>query len=247
MPFSVYDQLDDDALAERLEAAREVTLCQRVMAKTGDNVLTLLVGAQSPVGDLRHYPPTDVYDAEYHAQYYFHAHPANSQPMGEAGHFHTFMRPFGMPPGVTPLAPPPNLDDPDGNGALSHLIGIAVNDLGSPVRLFTTNRWVTGECWYAADDVSRMLEGFTIDHARPSWPVNRWLTALVHLYREEIIDLLAKRDAAMTCFQNENVGADCFEDRRLEVLSERPINLNAKVSETEQAALARRRARRRTG
>lgn len=242
-----YDHLDDDALAERLEAAREITLCQRVMTKTGDNVLTMLVGIQSIVPDLRHYPANDVYDAEYHTQYYFHAHPAGTQPNGEVGHFHTFLRPLGMPEGVRPLVTAPNLDDRDGNGALSHIVGIAVNEMGIPTRLFTTNRWVTGESWYAADDVARMLEGFVIDHARPSWPVNRWLTALVHLYREEIIDLLIERDATINRFQKGNPGLNCFEDRSLEVLSEKAVNLVAKVSEMEQEALARRRTRRRAG
>jgi len=245
--MSFYDHLDDDALAERLEAAREITLCQRIMAKTGDTVLTLLVGAQSIVPDLRHYPANDVYDAEYHAQYYFHAHPRETQPNGEVGHFHTFLRSLGMPPSIRPLAPPPNLDDRDGNGALSHIVGIAINDLGYPTRLFTTNRWVTGESWYAAEDVAKMLEGFVIDHARPSWPVNRWLTALVHLYREEIIDLLAERDVAMKCFQKKNSGSDCYEDRGLEILSDRAVNLLVKVSEMEQEAMVRRRSRRRAG
>jgi hypothetical protein len=245
--MGIYDHLDDDALAERLEAVREITLCQRVMAKTGDNVLTILTDAKSIVTDLRHYPANDVYDAEYHAQYYFHAHPQGTQPKGEVGHFHTFLRPFGMPAGMRPLAPPPNLADQDGNGALSHIVGIAVNEAGAPTRLFTTNRWVTGESWYAAQDVARMLESFVIDHARPSWPVNRWLTALVHLYREEIIDLLAARDVAMRHFQQENAGSDCYEDRALEVLSERAINLVAKVSEMEQEASSRRRSRRRVG
>jgi hypothetical protein len=245
--MSFYDHLDDDALAERLEAAREITLCQRIMAKTGDNVLTMLAGPQSVVPDLRHYPASDVYDAEHHAQYYFHAHPPGTQPQGEAGHFHTFLRPFGMPAGVRPLAPPSNLDDLDGNGALSHIVGIAVNEMGLPTRLFTTNRWVTGESWYTAEDVTKMLEGFVIDHARPSWPVNRWLTALVHLYREEIIDLLAERDLVMKRFQQENAGSDCYEDRGREVLSERAINLVAKVSEMEQEAQVRRRSRRRVG
>jgi hypothetical protein len=245
--MSIYDHLDDDAFAERLEAAREITLCQRILAKTGDNILTMLVGLQSIASDLRHYPANDVYDAEYHAQYYFHAHPLDSQPKGEVGHFHTFLRPLGMPEGIRPLACPPYLDDQDGNGALSHIVGIAVNELGTPTRLFTTNRWVTGESWYAAEDVARMLEGFVIDHARPSWPVNRWLTAVVHLYREEIIDLLADRDLAMRRFQEESPGCDFYEDRSLEVLSEKGINLLAKVSEMEQEASARRRFRRRAG
>ena len=42
-----------------------------------------------------------------------------------------------------------------------------------PIGLITTNRWVTAENWYAADDVCAMLDHFDIDHAQHFWPTNR--------------------------------------------------------------------------
>lgn len=243
--MSDFDALDDEEINALLAAAREVTECQRVLAKTGDTILSMLLGTAATAShDLAHYPPGDVYDAEFHAQYYFHAHPPVTQPAGEVGHFHTFLRPLGMPEGITPLPAARPAPDPDGNSALSHLIGVAVDGLGRPVRLFTTNRWVTGETWYDAASVSRMLEGFLIDHARPSWPLNRWLTALVRLYRQPILDLLQERDAQITAFQQENPGCFVFEERSLEVLSEQRVDLAARITAVEQAALERRRARR---
>lgn len=246
--MSDLNALDDEEIAALVAAAREITECQRVLAKTGDTILSMLLGAGAMAShDLSHYPPGDVYDAEFHAQYYFHAHPPVSQPAGEVGHFHTFLRPFGMPDGISPLADARPAPDPDGNSALSHLIGIAVDALGRPVRLFTTNRWVTGETWYDAPSVSRMLDGFLIDHARPSWPLNRWLTALVRLYRQPILDLLRERDEHLIAFQRQNPETFAFEERSLEVLSERRIDLPGYIQAVEQVALERRRARRSAG
>src|SRR3546814_9599922 len=94
-----------------------------------------------------------------------------------------------MPPGVRP-APLPGFAAPaDPNDALSHLVAIAMNSGGLPFRLFTVNRWVTGEVWYRADDVIRLLDVFKIDHAQPSWPVNRWISAMVVLFKPQIAEL----------------------------------------------------------
>ncbi len=43
------------------------------------------------------------------------------------------------------------------------MIGIAMSPAGVPIRLFTTNRWVTGETLYAADDVITLLDRFLMD------------------------------------------------------------------------------------
>lgn len=56
------------------------------------------------------------------------------------------------------------------------------------------NRWGTAEAWYPAEQVIRMLDRFVIDHAFPSLPVNRWISAMFVLYRPHIEALLKKRD-----------------------------------------------------
>jgi len=53
-----------------------------------------------------HYPEGDVYDPDSHAQYYYHAHPPQLRGGDEHGHFHTFLRPRGMPSGTMPLMLP---------------------------------------------------------------------------------------------------------------------------------------------
>ncbi|WP_119678254.1 DUF6969 family protein [Indioceanicola profundi] len=236
------EDLPPEELEALAEAAREVMLCTRVLAKTGDNVVGEVLRDAGPMSDWQHYPPDDIYDSEYHAQYYYHAHPPEERVAGEHGHFHTFLRPLGMPEGIKPVALPDLQPDTNGNDALSHLIGISMDRSGRPIRLFTTNRWVTGETWYAATDVVRMLDGFVVDHARPSWPLNRWITAVVRIYRPVILDLLRLRDERIAAWQTAHPDVYVYEDRRLEVTSEADISLDEQVQRVE---LALRRQRRR--
>ncbi|MEE8172364.1 MAG: hypothetical protein V3T62_05480, partial [Alphaproteobacteria bacterium] len=59
-----------------------------------------------------------------------------------------------MARGMKPINRPDRSAWPSGDDALSHIIGISMDAKGMPIRLFTTNRWVTGEAWYKARDVS---------------------------------------------------------------------------------------------
>lgn len=223
------------------DAGREVQHCQRVLAKTGDSVVGELMRGTGSFSPWRHYPPGDVYDHEYHAQFYYHAHSDHERVDGEHGHFHTFLRPLGMPSGLRP-APVPDYTPPaDPNDGLSHLIGISTDRNGRPFRLFTTNRWVTGETWYAADDVVRMLDCFVIDHARPSWPVNRWLTAVMRLFRPQIIALLHARDQEILRWQESHRDVLVYEDRRLEVPSEMAVAIDTQVTAVSTALRQTRR------
>lgn len=80
-----------------------------------------------------------------------------------------------------------------------------------------------------------MLERFEIDHADPSWPVNRWLTAMVRLFRTEIESLIRRRDEVLEHWVLTYPGVDAFEDRELEVMSETPISLERQVARVRDA------------
>jgi len=178
--------------------------------------------------ELSHYPRDDVYDADTFSQYYYHAHRGSV----EHGHFHTFLRSGGMPDDIQPLEWP-SADElwPKGNNALSHLIAISMDGWGDPIGLFVTNRWVTDEAWYSAEDVIRMLPGFAIDHANPSWPTNRWLTAMLTLYRPWIEGLIRHRDQVIKQWQKTHHDQDVFEDRRLEITGYLPVSVQATLAE----------------
>lgn len=219
-----WNLLSRGELESMLAAGGKVLECVRVLGNTADNVVGELLRDSDGFFEWNHYPEGDVYDPKSNAQYYYHAHPKGERP-GEHGHFHTFLRPKGMPPGITP-APLPDFEPPAGdNDALSHLIAIAMDKRGVPLKLFSTNRWVTGEVWYSAEDVCRMVNYFIIDHVRPSWPVNLWITNMMVLFRPQIRALIRARDLAVAAWAADRPGNNVYEDRKLEVTAECDISV----------------------
>ena len=220
---------------ERMAAAGEdVVECHRILANTSDNIVGELLRGVETFYEWDHYPEGDVYDHESHAQFYYHAHPQELRG-GEHGHFHTFLRPLGMPQGVAPVALP-DLDAPkDENDALSHLIAISMDKFGLPIRLFSTNRWVTGETWYRADDVCAMIDRFVIDHAQPSWPVNRWVSGMVQLFHPQIVALIRLRDQRVQEWADTHPDLNVYEDRDLEVTSVVNVSIDAQIEKLQGA------------
>ncbi|MEO1657213.1 MAG: hypothetical protein AAFR65_05780 [Pseudomonadota bacterium] len=223
--------LNPEDLEARLDAAATISETMRVLQKSGSNLVAEILDTSEGFKVWEHLPDGDVYDRESHGQYYYHAHPrdeaAPSIHDDEHGHFHTFLRGSGMDDA---RPDPSNADIPEEPGDIAaHLIGIGMDAMGTPIRLFTTNRWVTGEVWYAAEDVIRFLDRFEIDSTKPSWPLNLWISAMIQLYRPQIAQLLRERDAAVAAWQAAHPGADVYEDRGLEVTSSLEINLAADV------------------
>lgn len=227
-------ELPRQRLEAMLEAGDEILECYRVLHKTGDNVVGEVLRGEGTFYEWNHYPAGDVYDRETHAQYYYHAHPGG-QRGDEHGHFHTFLRFKGMPRGTLPVAHDGEVEWPSGEDALSHLVALSMNPQGYPIGLFTTNRWVTGEAWYKAEDVRRLVERFEIDHARPSWPVNRWITAMLRLFEPDIHELVRERDAAVEAWRRKHSKRDVFEDRELEVTSSRDISIEKQIARVREA------------
>lgn len=208
-------------------AGLEIRESYRQLKKAGLNIVGEVLRDALNRGEtfceFNHYPEDDVYDRESHAQYYYHAHRSEA---GEHGHFHCFLRPKGMPTGVAPIEYPATDPWPQGVEALSHLIGIAMDGYGYPTGLFTTNRWVTAEAWYPADEVILMLDHFVIDHAFPSLPVNRWISAMFVLFRPHIEALLKRRDEIVWAWAEAHPGEDVFEDRELDITSQMEISVD---------------------
>ncbi|MGH6989348.1 MAG: DUF6969 family protein [Stellaceae bacterium] len=239
-------RLDRDEIAGIDEAGRGFLASQHRIAAAADGIIGLVLGGTTPgtIAEGPHYPLGEVYDPLSHAQYFYHRHATrgtgrNPAPPHEHGHFHTFMRPRGMPPGTRPLVmpelaiadapsrpldsmspPAPQPNQGDDNDKFSHLVAVALDASGAPTRLFTTNRWVTGETWYVAEDVIAMLDGFTAGLSRPEAPLGQWLAALLRLYHPDIADLLRARDAAVMGWRRRRRGKiHVFEDQRLEIPS----------------------------
>lgn len=203
-------------------AGRDILECYRVLKKVGANVVGEIIRTEPKFYEWDHYPSGDVFDEENHSQYYYHAHRGAC---GEHGHFHTFLRAGGFPAEVSPV----ENSAPTAEASLAHLVAISMDPYGYPTHLFTTNRWVTGETFFRASDVIKMLDLFVIDHAWPSWPVNRWLTSMIRLFRPQIELILHERDAVVERHRLER-GADVLEDRNLEVTSIVEISVERQIA-----------------
>jgi len=230
------DSLSRTRLEAMRAAAAEIAECLRVLSKGGLNVVGEVLRGQSAFVEYDHYPDSDVFDPDTHSQYYYHAHRGLA---GEHGHFHTFMRAAGMPARAAPVAWEHAEPWPGGDEALAHLIAVSMDAFGLPIGLFAPNRWVAGDTWYDAEQVIRMLEEFRIDHANPSWPVNRWISAMFVLFRPHIEALLRERDRIIETWRDAHPGEDVLEMRELEVLAWMPISVDAALADVERV-LARR-------
>jgi hypothetical protein len=221
------------------EAAAIIRECRRILTASGSTIPAEIMGGHATT-EWQRYPEGEVYDRSSHAQYFYHCHrtPGAASGTVEHGHFHLFLRAAGLPAGVAPLvlpelavanAPvPPPQAAPAKRGErdeVCHLLAIALDPRGEPVRLFTTNRWVTGETWYRAEDVIRMLDQFQVERGGGSPLVNHWLSALVRLFRPDIESLLQQRDAAVMGWRRRR-RSNVFEDPGLEILSSLDVNLD---------------------
>jgi len=223
---SVFNNLSRLQLESMAGAGIQIIECYRVLQKGGLNIVGEVLKGQGEFYELEHYPKEDVFDGETNSQYYYHSHRSGTS---ENGHFHTFLRQQGMPAGISPVPYNGTESWPEGNDALSHLIGISMDAYGFPLGLFTVNRWVTAEAWYKAEDVIAMLDYFRIDHAYPSWPVNLWISAMLVLFRPQIEALIRQRDQVIADWGRRHSGVDVYEDRRLELTGYTSINVEQQI------------------
>ncbi|HEY0918149.1 DUF6969 family protein [Devosia sp.] len=193
----------DEDLAQ---AAREALFCEQVLAKSGDNVLLETLRGAASVDAWTHYPPGDVFDPASGAQWYYHCH-APARDAREHGHFHCFVRPAGK------------------DGPVHHLVAAGVDPYGRLIRLFTVNQWVVDDAYLAAPELTALLPRFDVQMGRPSYLVNRWLTAVLALYRDDITALIAERDTTLGAGAGVAPAPGRLADRGLEVTSTRDVDL----------------------
>ena len=237
-------------------AAATLRECSAALAARGSSILREAVG-DGTVDAIawRHYPDGEVYDPATHLQYFYHSHPRSTGgrvgAMPEHGHFHLFLHGEGMPPGMQPMLLPeiavakaaqPGRSVPQSAPAkrgrsdkVCHLVAIALDAGGAPVRLFTTNRWVTGETWYRGGDVIQMLDRVRLCGAGPAL-LGGWIGALVRLFKDDIAELLGERDKAIADWRWRRPRSNVFEDPRLEITSTRAIDLAARLAAADAGA-----------
>ena len=183
----------------RQQALSEVLYSERILAKSGENVLRETL-RDARVEAWSHYPPGDVFDPDSGGQWYYHCHQPAADDV-EHGHFHCFLRPEGA------------------QGPVHHLAAVGVDAYGRLHRIFTVNQWVVGDNWLDAEPTIALLPRFDMQLGRPGYLVNRWLTAVLRLYGDEIASLVRERDAVLATHQAPT-GSAVREDRDLEVTSQ---------------------------
>lgn len=199
----------------RAQAAADVLAVQWHYASRGRSLAgAALAGARQFV-EWAHYPREDHVDHASGARFYYHAHAAAERCPGEHGHFHLFV--------PAPHAP----------GEITHLVGISLDPTGMPLRLFTTNLWVTGEAWCDAGTLESLLPGFCVRAPGRLAPVARWLTGMVSLYADVIAELLHDRDRRLA-----NGDAATLQDRSLHVVSERTLSLSERLGALDRTELS---------
>ena len=197
--------------SNRWLAAQELASIQMKYAKSGRTLNeAALCGARDFI-EWQHYPNNDLADEKSGYEFYYHAHSADEMPKGEHGHFHVIKRHAK---------------------SFHHLVGISLDQKGLPVRLFTTNQWVTGEEMADSNLVMQSVVEFQMDITGRMAPVSKWVGALMQLFQSEIKELIKERDQEITRLVTRlgNRG-NVLNSREHHVLSECKIDLMGRLSE----------------
>jgi hypothetical protein len=205
---------DNINISELIDSAEEIIEIQTKLAETGDNIVSFLIKNEKSFIEWEHYPNDDVIDNS-GSQYYFHSHPGKHRDFNEFGHFHLFMK--NKKPEFPDTLP------------LTHIIAISVDEFGSPNHLFTVNHWVTGGFWEKSDLIINFLDRFSISEDKSPELVNKWICAMIRLYREDIVKLLRDRDRKIKEWQEEYKEEDIFQRRDLEIPSFTEISIESKL------------------
>lgn len=209
---------------DQQHAAETVIETITAMAQAGVPLMLRVL----PDADLRfwqHYPDNDARGQRTRSRWYYHVHAPDDRGSDEHGHFHLFLHRTQLDdPAAFTRAPDLGEDAP---AHVTHIAGLAINHVGIPVSWFATNRWVTDEFLYPAPIMTAHLDRYDVDDTAEDPLVNRLLTAMVALYRDELGDLLEARDAALAAL----VAAEGPSAREAgnAVLARIPIDLDAKI------------------
>jgi len=190
--------------------AREMLInCLLEMAEAETNPVLEIIDKNKPLEENKKYPAGLLQFNKMGWRAYYHCHPAsrsgNHRFKGEHGHFHIFVR---------------TQTEPE---TWSHLVALAIDNMGQPLGWFTVNHWVTGEAWVGANRLVKFLTKTPYD--RQNSLVESWLLSLLDLSSETVKNVLYERDKIMELKQHEADGENIKQDKNLYLLSETAMNL----------------------
>ncbi len=203
--------------------AADLLACIEAYGTRGRGLLSDVLGRSSAFEEWRHYPARDARDPDSGDRFYYHAHAARQRMPGEHGHFHIFAEAPSDRQGTQPQH--------------VHLLGLSVNERGFPLRVFTTNQWVTAERWTPAREVLARIDRLELASAKPR-AVARWVQAATQLFAPQIEAVVRLRDVRMSQ-RTARLGRDAaLNDRRTHIVSQCPVDLARQFVCLEVAGLA---------
>lgn len=180
------------------------------------------------VADL-HFPKGDRIDYETGSQYFYHCHREDYE-TEEHGHFHTFVRKSGW--GDAVLKDVPEAEKFDCN-PMTHLICVALNRVGMPIRLFTVNRWVARETMFEPQQMHKFVDNFDAKNAKGDEnlsALDNFVTSLLTVFSPQIKYLQEQRDVVMAAEIEKYNGEDNpYLAKEIEELSSIDISLENQI------------------
>jgi hypothetical protein len=209
-------------------ATRVLEAQQKMQTADGKNILHYTLNGETRHLSMSHYPDDDRIDTNTGGQYYYHCHRENYE-TEEQGHFHCFFRYQQIPKRIKPTP----LSDWDKfiKNPMTHLVGISMNTLGQPIRLFAVNRWVTSEIWYGAHHTPYFIRNFKMSKQdNPYWQVlDQWIEGMLHLFLPQISWLNHQRDRTLLDYQAKNMETSPYDCESLEEIAEIKINVSEQI------------------
>lgn len=187
------------------------------MQASGKLIVARLVDGDAPAEQWQRYPADDVVNGTMHARYFYHCHPPGEREGDEHGHFHLFIDRAAMPAHMAPLIAAPSTSAVRAD--VVHIVALAIDYHGLPLRWFTVNRWVTDESTYPASAIVALLGQISFAGEQGDALVNQWLDALFQLCRSTIVRLLEERDTKLLMLDMSG------ENREVEVMSSAVVEL----------------------
>ncbi len=196
-------------------AAETLVACLLAFAEAKTNPVLEIIDKNSLIQENKKYPASLLHFNHLGWRAYYHCHPAsrngNHRFTGEHGHFHIFVR---------------IREAPD---EWSHLVALAIDNMGQPLGWFTVNHWVTAETWLSAEDLLPFLDRIPysqldIENSKDNTYnfVECWILSLLNLSKEKLILLLKDRDMLL---ETKYSGQNSKKDKNIYLLSEVPISI----------------------
>jgi hypothetical protein len=184
-----------------MTAVQELATLLAGLERAGTSVL-ILARQKRPQEPWTLYPDDyGIFDRKRHSQFYYHAHAGTDH---EAGHFHTVR-----------LFPHHTV----------HLVAISMTESGWPRALFTLNLWSIGDVYASPEDLARYARQYRVESRTGDPRLVRFINLMFRAFRPEIEALQDAKERVIQAYRAAHAGADLFEDRSVEILSQVEIDI----------------------